>query len=107
MAILQGRSLEETKAAVSSEEFSKWGVYFGKEPVWYDRLEFMLAQVCTTVYNTSAARGKNSKVAKPQDFIPPYWSGVRRQKEDQILAAKNAALSQVRQINPNLIKEEK
>ncbi len=40
-----------------------------------ERLEYMLALVCSTLANVN--RGKSSRVFKPEDFLPK-WGGVEK-----------------------------
>jgi len=77
-------TVAEMKARMSNREIIEWRYHLEKEPPAADRIEYMLACVCASIYN---ATGRMKKAAKADDFLPK-WGPVRQSKDDVRMRAR-------------------
>jgi len=65
-----GRTVSETQASVSSDEFTRWRAFrliYG--PLWLDRLDNVGLLVSTAVFDSVAAKGQ-PRQWKPERIMP-------------------------------------
>ena len=65
-----GKTVSQLLKSLSSKELTEWMIYYELEPFGEDREDFRMGVVASTIANVN--RSKNSKVYKPQDFIPKF-----------------------------------
>jgi hypothetical protein len=61
------RDLEET---MDTTELNEWAALAKVEPIGLERIEVLLAQLCSLVFN--ANRPKHAKAATPMEYMPWY-----------------------------------
>lgn len=73
-------------SSISSKELSEWAVYYELEPFGEERDDLRMGVISSTIANVN--RSKNSKVYKPQDFIPKFGEQHRQTWQQQLKAVE-------------------
>ena len=79
--------MEEVKAKISYQEFTKWVLYFRENPPIREHLNNLSANIAYTVYSVNA--GKKGKRLKFDDFRLDYKQ-EEAQAQDQVVKAFQA-----------------
>lgn len=93
LAVLMGKSVDQTKEEVDSEEFANWLIFLNKEPMGFDLLAVMIAQLCVLTAEANRDRKKRTRPYTIADFLPDFWKRKGKMKEGEILFNKNQFLA--------------
>ena len=82
--------MRELEDRLGADELLEWMAFFELEPWGEERLEIMLAQICSLLANQW--RGKGQRAARPQEFLPDYGGLRKRQRKPQSVSEMIASL---------------
>lgn len=86
LALALGATVAELEQRMGVLELTEWMAYYQIEPFGEERADLRAGIVAATVANTF--RGKNSKAAAPQDFMPFRQDGPARPADGDTLKRK-------------------
>lgn len=67
---------------LSSRELTEWMAYYALEPFGEERGDMRAGIVASTLYNVH--RGKNTRAATPEDFMPKYGREEAEDQDDEV-----------------------
>lgn len=77
---------------MTAAEFADWIAYNDLQPIGDERLDLLIAQLCTVIANFRPFRTKRDHTYRPKDFIPT-WGVVTPPTPTQLKDKLKAALA--------------
>jgi hypothetical protein len=83
---------------IPSPLLTEWMAYDQLDPIGEERGDYLIAMLCSVIVNSNPYRGKDSPVAKAEDFMP--FMDQEERKQIKMKRVRDAFMSMVGESNP-------